>query len=231
MRAILLSAGYGTRLRPLTNTVPKCLVPIRGRALLDIWIESLQKAKVDCFLVNTHYLSKQVETHVHSSSYSVSVTLAHECNLLGTAGTLIANAAFYGGEDGMLIHADNFCMADMSEFIKCHDARPKECDITLLAFRSKAPEHCGILVLNDRGVVVEFHEKVTNPPGNLASGAVYLLSGRAIAEICNSLSNVSDFSTEVIPRFLGRIFAYQTDQEFIDIGTPEDYAKACNSGE
>ena len=229
MRAILLSAGFGTRLRPLTNTVPKCLVHIKGRPLLDIWIDRLQQAQVGPFLVNTHYLSEQVQKHVANSWYCSDVTLTYEEDLLGTAGTLNANKAFFDGADGMLIHADNYCMADLSEFISRHRNRPEECDITMMAFRTDAPVECGILELDARGVVVKFHEKVANPPGNLANGAVYLLSGRAMAEICRELSRATDFSTEVIPHFLGRIYAYETDQIFIDIGSPVAYAKACES--
>lgn len=228
MRAILLAAGHGTRLRPLTNTVAKCLVPIKGRPLLDIWIYRLRQAQLGPFLVNTHYLSEQVESHIRDSWYCADVTMTHETDLLGTAGTLIANAAFFGGGDGMLIHADNYCMANLSEFVSQHLKRPEECDITMMAFRTDTPAQCGILALDDRGVVVGFHEKVANPPGNLANGAVYLLSNHAIAEICNDLPHAVDFSTEVIPHFLGRIFAYETDRTFIDIGSPEAYAKACN---
>ncbi len=231
MRAILLSAGFGTRLRPLTNSVPKCLVPIRGRALLDIWIARLQQAKVGPFLVNTHYLSGKVEKHVRNSWYCNDVTLAHEHELQGTAGTLIANSSFYNDDDGLLIHADNYCMADLSEFIRQHKLRPKECDLTMMAFRTDAPKDCGILLLNERGVVIEFHEKVSNPPSNLANGAVYLLSQQAVSEICAKLPYATDFSTEVIPHFLGRIYVYETDQTFIDIGAPEAYAKACDGND
>ena len=91
MRAILLAAGYGTRLRPLTNTIPKCLVPIKGVPLLQIWLERLTNAGIGPFLINTHYLPKEVEGFAESSRYRDQVTLVHEPELLGTAGTLIAN--------------------------------------------------------------------------------------------------------------------------------------------
>lgn len=228
MRAILLSAGFGTRLRPLTNTVPKCLVPIKGRALLDIWIDRLQQAQVGPFLINTHHLAEQVQKHVANSWYCSDVTLTHEEGLLGTAGTLIANATFFDGEGGMLIHADNYCMADLVEFVKRHQERPKGCEITMMTFRSDTPEQCGILEVDDCGIVIKFYEKVENPPGNLANGAVYLLSRRAIAEICLELPHAVDFSAEVIPHFLGRIYTYETYRTFIDIGLPEAYAKVCD---
>ena len=69
MRALLLSAGYGTRLRPITNHTPKCLVPINGTPLLQIWLERLYRAGVSSFLVNTHYLADKVKAFVEESSY------------------------------------------------------------------------------------------------------------------------------------------------------------------
>ncbi len=56
MRALLLAAGLGTRLRPITDKIPKCLVPIQGKPLLEIWLDKLYEAGVQEFLVNTHYL-------------------------------------------------------------------------------------------------------------------------------------------------------------------------------
>lgn len=230
MRAILLAAGYGTRLRPLTNSIPKCLVPIKGAALLDIWIRRLHDAGVGPFLVNTHYLAEEVRRHVSRSWYCDKVALVHEHALSGTAGTMIANADFYDGKDGLLIHADNYCMADFRDFLAAHSRRPKECDITMMTFRTDTPMLCGIVTLDHRGIVVDMHEKSTSPPGNLANGAIYALSSRAIAEIRSTLCKVTDFSTEVIPHFLGRIYSCETTATFIDIGSPQAYALACNGG-
>ena len=67
MKALLLAAGFGTRLRPITDSIPKCLVDINGRPLLEIWIELLVNAGVNDILVNTHYLSDQVNFFVNNS--------------------------------------------------------------------------------------------------------------------------------------------------------------------
>ena len=112
MRAILLAAGFGTRLMPLTANIPKCLVPIKGRPLLDYWLDRLTQAGIGPFLINTHYLSEHVAAFIQSSVYRDQVTLVNEAKLLGTAGTLIANLGYFGGKDGLLIHADNYCLAD-----------------------------------------------------------------------------------------------------------------------
>jgi mannose-1-phosphate guanylyltransferase len=226
MRAILLAAGYGTRLRPLTDKTPKCLVPIKGKPLLQIWLERLTAAGIGPFLVNTHYLADQFDAFIGSSPYNNQVTLVNETDLLGTAGTLIANLNFFHGTDGFLIHADNYCLADFSAFVKSHQSRPPECVMTMMTFRTDTPATCGIVELDKRGVVFGFHEKVKSPPGNLANGAVYILSAELLQRLGNELKNVTDFSTQVLHRFVGRIYTYETSEVFLDIGTPEAYAAA-----
>lgn len=225
MRAILLAAGCGTRLRPLTNKIPKCLVPIKGRPLLEIWLKRLTEAGMGPFLVNTHYLAKQVEAYIESSLYRDQVILVHEDELLGTAGTLIANLDFFQGEGGLLIHADNYCLADFPAFVRAHLQRPAECVLTMMTFRTDTPSSCGIVELDERGIVVGFHEKVAAPPGNLANGAVYILSAGLLARMGKDLNGVKDFSTEVLHRFVGQIYSYETSEVFLDVGTPENYAK------
>ena len=120
MRALLLAAGLGTRLRPLTNVTPKCLVRIKGKPLLEIWLDRLAEAGVGPFLVNTHHLAPQVERFVKTSHYCDQVALVHEPVLRGTAGTLIANIPFFCRQDGLLIHSDNYCLADIRAFIGAH---------------------------------------------------------------------------------------------------------------
>ena len=226
MRALLLAAGLGTRLRPITHTTPKCLVPIHGQALLAIWLDRLAQAGIGPFLVNTHHLSGQVKAFVEASPYQKDISLVHERDLLGTAGTLVANLDFFAGGDGLLIHADNYCLADFSAFVQAHRIRPPECVMTMMTFRTDAPSSCGIVELDARGVVVGFHEKVAKPPGNLANGAVYILSAELLQRLGSDLRGVTDFSTEVLSLLVGKIYSYDTAATFLDIGTPENYAKA-----
>ncbi|MCX6733047.1 MAG: nucleotidyltransferase family protein [Candidatus Roizmanbacteria bacterium] len=226
MRAILLAAGFGTRLRPLTNSIPKCLVPVKGKPLLEIWLERLVKAGVGPFLINTHYLPEQVKAYIESSPYRDQVSLFHEHDLLGTAGTLIANLDFFQGEDGLLIHADNYCLADFPAFVQTHLNRPPECLMTMMTFRTDDPAACGIVELNGCGIMVGFHEKAASPPGNLANGAVYILSSELIDMIGKERNGVKDFSTEIMPNLVGKTCVYETAEVFMDIGTPKMYDRA-----
>lgn len=226
MRAILLAAGLGTRLRPLTDRMPKCLVPIKGTPLLGIWLERLTRAGVGPLLINTHYLAEQVLEYVATCPYRDQLCLAYEPVLLGTAGTLARNLDFFRGEDGLLIHADNYCLANFTEFLLAHSARPPGCVMTMMTFRTDTPSSCGIVELDERGVVIGFHEKVAKPPGNLANGAVYILSAEMIERMGKDFCDTADFSTEVLHRFVGRIHTFETADIFLDIGTPAAYARA-----
>ena len=199
---------------------------INGQELLAIWLNRLAEARIGPFLVNTHYLSGQVDDFVEASPYRNDISLVHERDLLGTAGTLVANLDFFGDSDGLLIHADNYCLADFSAFLQAHSNRPPECVLTMMTFRTETPSSCGIVELDARGVVVGFHEKVAHPPGNLANGAVYILSAELLQLLGTDLRGVTDFSTEVLNCLVGKIYSYETSETFLDIGTLENYAKA-----
>ena len=87
MRALLLAAGLGTRLRPITDSVPKCLVPIRGRPLLGYWFDILFRGGVDRALVNLHYHADAVRSFIPASPWRGRIETVYEEKLLGTAGT------------------------------------------------------------------------------------------------------------------------------------------------
>ena len=226
MRALLLAAGLGTRLRPITDTIPKCLVVIKGKHLLGIWLDLLTQAGIESCLINTHHFAGQVEEFIGASPHRENVKLVYEATLLGTAGTLIKNLNFFNGEDGMLIHADNYCLADLSLFINAHASRPSDCVMTMMTFRTDNPSSCGIVEVDERGVVIGFYEKVDKPPGNLANCAVYIISSTFLEIMGGELHTAGDFSTEVLHKFLGRIFTYETAETFMDIGTKETYDRA-----
>lgn len=218
MRALLLAAGLGTRLRPITDTIPKCLVPIQGRPLLDYWFDLLLPAGIERILVNTSYRADQVRGHMTDSQWRDRVDLVHEDVLLGTAGTILRNRDWFMDSPFMVAHADNLTDFDMARFARAHATRPAGCQISMLTFRADAPELCGIVELDSAGIVRAFHEKVRNPPGDLANGAVYIMEPEVIAFIASLGRPVVDLSLEVVPAFMGRILAVRHDGYHRDIG-------------
>jgi len=198
------------------------LVPIKGKPLLDIWCESLLKVGVSQILVNLHYKHQVVEEHIAKAAYRDQVESVFEPELLGTAGTLIANRNFFNSQDAILLHADNYSEANLGQLIKFHNQRPAKCLMTMLAFRTDTPQTCGILEVDDQNVLQNMYEKSLQDNGNLANGALYILSSELIAR----LTTESDFSTQVIPKLYDRIYVVETNEIYLDIGTPESYALA-----
>jgi mannose-1-phosphate guanylyltransferase len=226
MRALLLAAGIGSRLRPLTDTTPKCLVPVHGRPLLDYWLDLVFQGGIERVLLNTHWLAPQVYDHVAKSPWAARIDLVHEDTLLGTGGTVLANREWFQNSGFLLAHADNLTDFDVTRFIRAHEQRPKGHVITMLGFRTDDPSSCGILELDQRNTVLAFHEKVTNPPGNLANGAVYIFEPEVMEVMASFGRRFVDLSTEVIPKFLGRILCFETNGYHRDIGTKESLQKA-----
>jgi mannose-1-phosphate guanylyltransferase len=227
MRALLLAAGIGSRLLPITATTPKCLVVINGRPLLDYWLELLFGAGIERVLVNTHWLAGQVDAYVKASRWASRIDLVHEAELLGTGGTVLANREWFQGRPFILAHADNLTDFDVAGLIAAHRSRPSGHLMTMLGFRTDDPRSCGILELDDRRTVVAFHEKVEHPPGNLANGAVYVFEPEIIDAIAGRGNPMVDLSTEVIPGFVGRILCVETKDYHRDIGTQESLRRAC----
>ena len=218
MKALLLAAGFGSRLRPITNTVPKCLVPILGKPLLEIWLDRLlQSGHFERILINTHYLSEVVVDFIENYKWRSKVDLIYEPVLLGTAGTLLKNSTWIGKDSLLVAHADNLTLFDIDSFILVHEKRPTNCPITMMTFNTDAPNTCGIVELSE-GVVVRFHEKVENPPGLLANAAVYLLEPEVVFEMNKMNREIIDFSTDIIPKYLGRMVTYHNDIYHRDIG-------------
>lgn len=228
MKALLLAAGLGTRLRPLTDSIPKCLVPIGERPLMDYWLDMFSAAQIRPVVVNLHYLSDKVLNYLKKSRFKKNVIPFYEEQLLGTGGTLLKNRAVFEHDQILMAHGDNLSVFDLNAFINAHNTRPLECDMTMMTFETDTPQSCGILELDKKGVVREFHEKVSNPPGNIANAAVYILEPSIFKFLeCIDKDRI-DFSTEVLPEYIGRIFTFHNKNYHRDIGTLESYERAKN---
>lgn len=225
MKALLLAAGLGTRLRPITNKMPKCLVSIKGKILLDIWVEKLINAGITTIYINTFYLSELVIKHIENSLYRSKIVILKENELFGTAGTLLKNLDLFIGQECLLVHADNYTLQDLNELIHEHQNRQNNTVMTMMTFITENPSQCGIVELIDN-VVIKFHEKISNPPNNIANGAVYILTQELLNSLKEYSNDITDFSTQIIPNFLGKINNFTTSEFFIDIGSIKNLEKA-----
>ena len=232
MKAFLLAGGFGTRLKPITDHTPKCLVEIAGKPLLQYWLEALHALGCTQIYINTHYLSEQVNQFIENSPFAEQVTLIHEPALLGTMGSIRHNRDKFDSEATLIAHADNFCLTDWLGFKSAFDNRPVHCELTMMLFETPTPWSCGIVKHNENNILTDYIEKPeaakAQPEkyGNLANAAVFIASSTALDDICSMPADCDDLCRDYLPLQIGKANTFVNDEVHIDIGTPETYALA-----
>jgi mannose-1-phosphate guanylyltransferase len=223
MKAFLLAAGHGTRLQPLTNKIPKCLVPIRGVPMLEIWLEVCRRAGIDEVLINLHAHADLVRDALRRHRNGLEVRVSEEPVLLGSAGTLLVNRGWVESESAFwVLYADVLTNTNLIRMIKCHEHRQLAATIGL--YKVNDPRRCGIVSFDDRFVVQEFVEKPAIPKSSWAFSGLML----ATPDVINAIPPRSpvDLGFDVLPRLAGRILAFPIEDYLLDIGTMENYQAA-----
>ncbi len=223
MKAFLLAAGVGSRLRPLTDTIPKCMVAVDGRPMLDIWLDALDRAGVDEVLVNLHHLPDVVRGHIAVRTRPPAVRTVLEPELLGSAGTLVANREWVNGEESFLAcYADNLTDFDLRTLVQAH--RDHDAIATLTVFHSERPWAGGVVELDATGRVIGFVEKPPNPVSELTNAGMYAFHPSVLDEVDGVPPK--DIGFDLLPRLVGRARAVLVEGYFRDIGTADAYRRA-----
>lgn len=199
---------------------------VNGKPLLAHWLEALDKVGVDEFIINSHYFAEQVEAFVAQHPLRNKVSLQFEPELLGTGGSLKAYADELRADTFLVAHADNFVIADWPAFFKHHKNRSAGIEISMMTFTTDTPSSCGIVEVDELNMLQNFHEKSSNPPGNQANGAIFLMEPSVLNFIDTIHEPSFEISKSVIPNYLGRCQIWHNTAPLIDIGTPENYKKA-----
>ena len=223
MKAFLLAAGHGTRLRPLTDNIPKCLVPIRGVSMLDIWLELCRRAGISDLFVNLHAHADIVRAALKDSHSGVKVLLSEEKVLLGSAGTLLSNRQWVASEpEFWVLYADVLTTADLSHMMAFH--RRHRPTATIGLYQVTDPSRCGVVVFDDHGIVREFTEKPARPKSNWVFSGL-LIATPALLDAIPPEPPV-DLGFNVLPGLAGYMLAYPISDYVLDIGTMENYQAA-----
>lgn len=223
MKAFLLAGGLGTRLRPLTDDVPKCMLPIGGRPMLEIWLQALADAGADEVLVNLHYLPNVVTAYLAERQGPPRVRTFFEPELLGSAGTLLANREWVLEEDFFLVcYADNLTDFYLAELVTAQ--RKGGFLSTWAVFHAEDPKACGIVELDDDGRVTGFVEKPAQPVSDLANAGLYAFDP-AVLDLVSS-PPPCDIGFHLLPQLVGRSQAVAVPGYFRDIGNPASYYQA-----
>ncbi|MFZ0817537.1 MAG: nucleotidyltransferase family protein [Candidatus Sulfotelmatobacter sp.] len=223
MKAFLLAAGHGTRLRPLTDTIPKCLIPIRGTSMLEIWLEVCRRAEISELLINIHAHADVVRTALAKKEHGLKVCVSEETVLLGSAGTLVANRDWVASEpEFWVLYADVLTNLDFPQMLAFHrKSRPAA---TLGLYRVDNPSRCGIVGFDENNVVREFVEKPAQPKSNWAFSGILVGTPELLEAIPRDMP--ADLGFNVLPKLVNRMLAYPISDYLVDIGTMETYQSA-----
>lgn len=223
LKAFLLAGGHGTRLRPLTDATPKCLVPIQGTPLLRIWLQLCDRFGIDEVLVNVHSHADMVRDFIRREKKRVVVRLVEEAELLGSAGTLRTNRDWVASEPRFWVfYADVLHQVNLDKMLQVHDSYGRAA--TLGVYRVPDPARCGIVEVDVNQTVIGFAEKPQRPVSDLAFAG--LLIGTAEFLDAVPAKCPADIGFDVLPQLVGRMAAYPISDYLIDVGTLETYRQA-----
>lgn len=228
MKALLLAGGFGTRLRPLTLTRPKHLLPIANRPHIEHVFDLLMAHGIDEIVLTTSYLAEAFDATKRSvAARGLGLQVTHEEVALGTAGALKNAEAEVGEDTFMVFNGDVLTDVDLDLVLEFH--RSNRAEATILLTPVDDPSAFGVVPTDERGRVLGFIEKPPRDeaPTNQINAGVYVLE----PSILERIPAGEEWSVErsLFPELVadgGRVFALSTDAYWMDVGTPDKYLQA-----
>ena len=228
IKAMLLAAGAGTRLRPLTDKCPKPMLRIGGRPLLEHTVRLLKRYGIREAAVNLHHLPGKVMNHFGDGSrFGVGMHYSVETELLGSAGALVNFRDFFD-DTFVVIYGDLLTRANLKKMISFH--RKHRGMVTVGLYKVDNPTECGLVDLDAGGRISRFVEKPKKAEvfTDLANTGVYVLEPEVLKRIPRKVP--CDFGKDLFPRLLKDnvpMFGCAIKEYLIDIGTMKKYRKAA----
>ncbi len=228
MKAFILAAGLGTRLRALGLDAPKVMVPIGGKPLLEHHIALFKRQGIREFIINLHYLPEKITSYFgDGSKFGVKITYSNEPNLLGTAGAVKKMENELRDGTFIVFYGDNLVRLEFAPLVEFH--RTHKAWATVALFESPEPWTGGVVETDLSGRVLRFIEKPDRKQvsTNLISAGIFVIEPRVLDEI--PAGQFCDFGKEVFPKLLAQglpVYATKPDAYIFDVGTPERLAKA-----
>jgi len=224
MKALLLSAGLGNRLKPFTDNLPKVMIPLNRKPCLQYHIENLKKQGIMDFAINTHYLPEKIKDYFgNGSKFGVKITYSYETPvILGTSGALNNFRDFFD-EPFLVIYADVLANFKIQNSIDIHKKNSSLLTMALDSKRKMANKGA-VMTLEDK--VIGFIEKPGKEiPGAMINSGFYIAEPEIFSYIPEGFS---DFGKEILPRLVkeGRVYASEHNGYIFDIGILDDLKKA-----
>jgi NDP-sugar pyrophosphorylase family protein len=227
-KAFILAGGKGTRLRPITHEIPKPMILINGRPILEYSIDMLKRYDVRDIMISVGYKGEKIKEYFgDGSKFGVKITYVEEKEPLGTGGPLRLVKHFLN-ETFVMMNADELKDIDLHDMYAFHKAQGGLATIALTTVND--PSMYGVAKLNGNKIV-QFVEKPKpgEAPSNLINAGLYILEPQVVDMVPNRLGEVK-IETEVFPKIakMGKLFGYPFSGYWSDLGTLERYEKALN---
>ena len=229
MKAMILAAGVGSRLDPITRTTPKPMVPVVGLPVIEHIVRLLEKHGFDDIICNTHYLAEQIEDYfAHKTDLQAKVSFNREEKLLGTAGGLKRvqdeRNFFSSDEPFLVVGGDDLTSVDLGAMLAQH--REKGALATIALTEVEDPSQFGVVVLGDNNEIQRFVEKPKpgTAPSNLVNMGVYLFDPKILDKIPSG--EFYDFGKQVFPQIQEAgepFFGFKSREYWRDVGNLREY--------
>ena len=228
-KAMIMAAGVGSRLDPLTQSVPKPLVPVCNRPVMDILFEKLVKLGVKDVVANTYYLAEQIIERYKNNDYGINFEAIKEETLSGTAGGLKKCQYFFNeGEDFIVLSADGLSDTDLQQGIETHKKSGAIATIGIKKIPMEEVSHFGVVVTDDNGFITEFQEKpqIEEAKSNFINTGIYIFNYKIFDFI--PADTFYDFAKNVFPKLVKchEINTFEITEYWTDIGTLEQYMQS-----
>ena len=224
MKALFLAGGMGTRLKPLTNEIPKPMVPIMNRPLLERNMESLKKCGIRDIVISTCYKSKYIREYFgDGSKFGLKIEYICEDIPLGTGGAIKKAGGLFDGTF-LVFNADILCSMDFMELVAFH--RSKSAEVTIAVTRVDNPSAYGVIESDENDYALSFTEKpqADEIKSNYINAGVYVMEPAVLGEIPED--RPVSVERETFPALLqkgSKVAVYKSGSYWMDIGTPEKY--------
>ena len=225
MKAVILVGGEGTRMRPLTETVPKPLLPLMDRRALDHVLDHLGRHGVHEVVLSSPYLEREFHPFIEARRGEPAITWITETHALGTGGAIVNALEATGDEPFFALNGDILTDLDLTAMRAFHDAHGAT--VTIALHHVDDARAFGLVATDGGGRVLEFREKPEDPvPGDVNAGT-YLLDPAVLAAWTPGES--ASIERDVFPAVIAQghpVFGFVADAYWLDLGTPEKYLQA-----
>lgn len=228
MQGIIIAGGKGTRISSITTTVPKALLPLNKKPLIDYCIDSLKVNGCDNIIICCGHLGEKIKEHIEKNEYGVSIKLSMEDKPLGTAGPLhlIENLL---EDEFFVLFGDIYTTINLRKLYQFH--REKKADATLVLHRSDHPQDSTVIEIDKENKLTRFIKKPGEnwkEYGNITKTSLYIVKKSIINFIPGDREIDFDHVFVEMINKGKKLFGYVTEEYIKDIGTPQRYKEVEN---